>query len=164
MILTIPDLQAGVILGVRKSILAKIALFLGSFNILARMLGQNAAVTSYQVSHYFNERVATRKSHVHKAIYMIAKIVQEILKEVEAQEPRFISTLIENNGRYEGIIVHSPCEYEVILYLNQMGVFNFVDDGSIQGCAVLKLSDGRKRSMSLWVEFITASGYLSARK
>jgi hypothetical protein len=45
-----------------------------------------------------------------------------------------------------------------------MGVFNFVDDGSIQGCAVLKLSDGRKRSMSLWVEFITASGYLSARK
>ncbi len=29
---------------------------------------------------------------------------------------------------------------------------------------LLKLSDGRKRSMSLWVEFITASGYLSARK
>jgi hypothetical protein len=45
-----------------------------------------------------------------------------------------------------------------------MGVFNFVDDGSVPGCAVLKLSDGRKRSMSLWVEFITASGYLSARK
>lgn len=39
-----------------------------------------------------------------------------------------------------------------------------MDDGSVQGCAVLKLSDGRKRSMSLWVEFITASGYLSARK
>lgn len=32
------------------------------------------------------------------------------------------------------------------------------------GHGVLKLSDGRKRSMSLWVEFITASGYLSARK
>uniref|UniRef100_A0AC35TXK8 Mab-21 domain-containing protein n=1 Tax=Rhabditophanes sp. KR3021 TaxID=114890 RepID=A0AC35TXK8_9BILA len=45
-----------------------------------------------------------------------------------------------------------------------MGIFNLIDDGSIQGCAVLKLSDGRKRSMSLWVEFITASGYLSARK
>jgi hypothetical protein len=45
-----------------------------------------------------------------------------------------------------------------------MGVFNFVDDGTIPGHAVLKLSDGRKRSMSLWVEFITASGYLSARK
>lgn len=62
------------------------------------------------------------------------------------------------------IVVHSPSEYEAVLYLNQMGVFNFVDDGTIQGCAVLKLSDGRKRSMSLWVEFITASGYLSARK
>ena len=48
--------------------------------------------------------------------------------------------------------------------MNQMGVFNFVDDSSAPGCALLKLSDGRKRSMSLWVEFITASGYLSARK
>lgn len=53
---------------------------------------------------------------------------------------------------------------QIVLYLNQMGVFNFVDDGSWPGCSVLKLSDGRKRSMSLWVEFITASGYLSARK
>lgn len=32
-----------------------------------------------------------------------------------------------------------------------MGVFSFVDDGSVPGYAVLKLSDGRKRSMSLWV-------------
>lgn len=58
----------------------------------------------------------------------------------------------------------SPNEFEIVLYLNQMGVFNFVDDGTLPGCAVLKLSDGRKRSMSLWVEFITASGYLSSRK
>lgn len=128
------------------------------------MLGQNTAATAYQINHFLNERVAARKSHVHKTVHMIAKIVQEILKDVEVLEPRFISTLVEQGGRYEGIMVHSPAEYEVILYLNQMGVFNFVDDGSIPGCAVLKLSDGRKRSMSLWVEFITASGYLSARK
>lgn len=63
-----------------------------------------------------------------------------------------------------GLNVISSSEFEVTLFLNQMGVFNFVDDGSLPGCAVLKLSDGRKRSMSLWVEFITASGYLSARK
>ncbi|TMW44572.1 hypothetical protein DOY81_010348, partial [Sarcophaga bullata] len=65
---------------------------------------------------------------------------------------------------YEGVEVISPTEFEIVLYLNQMGVFNFVDDGTLPGCAVLKLSDGRKRSMSLWVEFITASGYLSSRK
>lgn len=88
----------------------------------------------------------------------------DILKEVEVQEPRFISSLTECNGHYEGLDVISPNEFEVVLYLNQMGVFNFVDDGTLPGCAVLKLSDGRKRSMSLWVEFITASGYLSARK
>lgn len=49
-----------------------------------------------------------------------------------------------------------------------MNIFTPYDDVDVPmhlpGHAVLKLSDGRKRSMSLWVEFITASGYLSARK
>ncbi|CAI5445926.1 unnamed protein product [Caenorhabditis angaria] len=127
------------------------------------MLGRNPNVT-FQVQTYYNEKVNNRKTRVSKTVYRVAKVVQSILKEVEEQEPRFVSTISDVNGRFEGITVHSPHEYEAVLYLNQMGVFNFVDDGSIQGCAVLKLSDGRKRSMSLWVEFITASGYLSARK
>lgn len=33
----------------------------------------------------------------------------------------------------------SQHEIEVHLYLNQMGVFNLVDDGSVSGCASLKL-------------------------
>ncbi|CAG0882860.1 unnamed protein product [Darwinula stevensoni] len=118
----------------------------------------------YQLNRYIGERVAARQANIAKTIREVAKVVQDVLKEVEAQEPRFISSLAEVNGHFEGLIVNSPMEFEVVLYLNQMGVFNFVDDGSVPGCAVLKLSDGRKRSMSLWVEFITASGYLSARK
>ena len=59
--------------------------------------------------------------------------MQDVLKEVEVQEPRFISSLTEINGRYEGFDVVSPNEFEVVLYLNQMGVFNFVDDGSLPG-------------------------------
>jgi hypothetical protein len=121
----------------------------------------------FQVNKFYGDRVHTRKYTVAKTIREICKVVQDVLKEVEVQEPRFISSLTEINGRFEGLDVVSPHEFEVVLYLNQMGVFNFVDDGSLpdnSGCAVLKLSDGRKRSMSLWVEFITASGYLSARK
>ncbi|CAF1052197.1 unnamed protein product [Rotaria sp. Silwood1] len=117
-----------------------------------------------QLNQYYLEKVIPRKNSIYKAVREISKVVTEILQEVEAQEPRFISSLNENNGRFEGLTVVSQTEFEVVLYLNQMGVFNFVDDGTIPGCAVLKLSDGRKRSMSLWVEFITASGYLSARK
>ena len=118
----------------------------------------------YQLNKFHGEKVAARQTNINKTIREVARVVQDVLKEVEAQEPRFISTLNDMNGYYEGMTVISPTEYEIVLYLNQMGVFNFVDDGSIPGCAVLKLSDGRKRSMSLWVEFITASGYLSARK
>ena len=118
----------------------------------------------YQLNKYFGERVQARKSQIAKTLREVCKVVQDVLKEVEVQEPRFISSLAECNGRFEGLEVISPNEFEVVLYLNQMGVFNFVDDGTLPGCAVLKLSDGRKRSMSLWVEFITASGYLSARK
>lgn len=56
---------------------------------------------------------------IQKAIHSIAKVVQgeidflmkttffgkslDVLKDVEVQEPRFISTLNENNGRYEGV-------------------------------------------------------------
>ncbi|GIX68772.1 protein mab-21-like 2 [Caerostris extrusa] len=118
----------------------------------------------YQLNKFYGERVQVRKTNIAKAVREVCKVVQDVLKEVEVQEPRFISSLNDCNGRYDGFDVISPTEFEVVLYLNQMGVFNFVDDGSLPGCAVLKLSDGRKRSMSLWVEFITASGYLSARK
>ncbi|XP_054265427.1 protein mab-21-like [Macrosteles quadrilineatus] len=118
----------------------------------------------YQLNKYSTERVQARKVTIAKTIREVCKVVQDVLREVEVQEPRFISSLTECNGRFEGLDVLSPVEFEVVLYLNQMGLLNFVDDGSIPGCAVLKLGDGRKRSMSLWVEFITASGYLSARK
>lgn len=118
----------------------------------------------FQVNKYCHERVNARKATIAKNIRDVVKVVQEVLKEVEAQEPRFISSMNEVHGRYDGVKVVNSNEFEIVLYLNQMGVFNFVDDGAIPGCAVLKLSDGRKRSMSLWVEFITASGYLSARK
>jgi putative nucleotidyltransferase len=118
----------------------------------------------YHLQKFYEEKVVDRKKDIKVSIEEIATVVYDVLKEVEIQEPRFITQLNEMNGHYEGITVIGPNEFEIVLYLNQMGVFNFVDDNSAPGCALLKLSDGRKRSMSLWVEFITASGYLSARK
>jgi len=117
-----------------------------------------------QIDQFQSKQVTSRSLSIRKTIHDVCTVVQDMLKEVEVQEPRFISSLTDINGRYDGVHVVSPTEFEVVLYLNQMGEFNFVDDGSMPGGAVLKLSDGRKRSMSLWVEFITASGYLSARK
>ena len=71
---------------------------------------------------------------------------------------RYISSpLDEEQPRFEGLEVISPSEYQVVLFLNQMGVYSFID-GNEAGCATLKLKDGKKRGMSLWVEFITASG------
>jgi len=119
----------------------------------------------FQLNQFYNDRVMARNVAITKSIREVCKLLQDVLREVEAQEPRFVSSLADaGGGQYDGLRVLSPTEFEVVLYLNQMGIFNFVDDGTLPGCAVLKLSDGRKRSMSLWVEFITASGYLSARK
>nr|AAL17978.1 truncated MAB21L2 [Gallus gallus] len=98
----------------------------------------------YQLNKYYTERCQARKAAIAKTIREVCKVVSDVLKEVEVQEPRFISSLSEIDARYEGLEVISPTEFEVVLYLNQMGVFNFVDDGSLPGCAVLKLSDGRK--------------------
>uniref|UniRef100_A0A8B9JFB0 Mab-21 like 2 n=1 Tax=Astyanax mexicanus TaxID=7994 RepID=A0A8B9JFB0_ASTMX len=87
----------------------------------------------YQLNKYYTERCQARKAAIAKTIREVCKVVSDVLKEVEVQEPRFISSLSEIEARYEGMEVVSPTEFEVVLYLNQMGVFNFVDDGSLPG-------------------------------
>lgn len=56
----------------------------------------------YHINKYCNERVVYRRGQIAKQIREIVKIVQDVLKEVEVQEPRFISSLNECNGHYEG--------------------------------------------------------------
>jgi hypothetical protein len=99
----------------------------------------NPTVFNYHLKKFYDDQVIERKKIIAETIDEIARVVFDVLKEVEIQEPRFISQLNETNGRYEGISVISPNEYEVVLYLNQMGVFNFVDDASAPGCALLKV-------------------------
>ncbi|CAK8684534.1 unnamed protein product [Clavelina lepadiformis] len=125
---------------------------------------ESRATLAHHVNKYHNERVVPRKAKVSQTVQDVGSIVASILKEVQRREPRFLGALNETEGRVEGLEVISPSEYQVVLCLNHTGVFTFNEERSIPGCAMLKLSDGRKRSMSLWIEFITASGYLSARK
>ena len=113
---------------------------------------------------YVHERVRNRRHEITRTIESIVAIINDVLSAVESLEPRFISSFKKENGRYAGLRVITSTRFELRLFLNQMGVFNFIDDNCPPGCAMLKLSDERKRSMSLWTEFITASGYLSARK
>ncbi len=85
----------------------------------ADMIGPQSKLL-FQVNKFYGERVNARKFQVAKTIREICRVVQDVLKEVEVQEPRFISSLTEINGRYEGLDVISPGEYEVVLYLNQV--------------------------------------------
>ncbi|KAI0981921.1 hypothetical protein GJ496_004280 [Pomphorhynchus laevis] len=98
-------------------------------------------------------------------LFEIMRVVSNIFQFIEVREPRFVSSMLfDEDGRLDCISMKEQNIFEVILFLNQMGVFYFTDDNMTPGCGVLKLCDGRKRCMSLWVEFITASGYLSAKK
>ncbi len=74
----------------------------------------NPAAFNYHLQKFYDEKVMERKRLVASKIDEIARVVFDVLKEVEIQEPRFISQLNEVNGRYEGISVVSPTEYEVI--------------------------------------------------
>ncbi|CAF3974603.1 unnamed protein product, partial [Rotaria sp. Silwood1] len=66
-----------------------------------------------QLNQYYLEKVIPRKNSIYKAVREISKVVTEILQEVEAQEPRFISSLNENNGRFEGLTSNSVCDTTV---------------------------------------------------
>ena len=98
-----------------------------------------------------NERVLPQQQTTSARLRESIHIVSELLKEVEKSEPRFVGNLQEIDGRIEGLHVVSQHEVEVHLYLNQMGVFNLVDDGSVPGCASLKL---RYYQVYLWMRVI----------
>lgn len=70
-----------------------------------------------QLNKYFAEKVMPRKNSIYKAVREISKVVTEILHEVESQEPRFISSLNEVNGRFEGLTVQSQNEFEVNIFI-----------------------------------------------
>ncbi|CAF3023659.1 unnamed protein product, partial [Rotaria sp. Silwood2] len=65
-----------------------------------------------QLNQYYLEKVIPRKNSIYKAVRDVSKVVTEILHEVEVQEPRFISSLNEINGRFEGLTVKSQTEFE----------------------------------------------------
>jgi hypothetical protein len=107
----------------------------------------------FNLNDFWNERVLPQQQNTALRLRESVHIVSELLKEVEKSEPRFVGNLqgilllvlrfvkesSEVDGRIEGLHVVSQHEVEVHLYLNQMGVFNLVDDGSVSGCASLKL-------------------------
>jgi hypothetical protein len=81
-----------------------------------------------QLNKYFVEKVIPRKNSIYKAVRDVSKVVSEVLREVEAQEPRFISSLNELNGRFEGLTVVSHAEFEVkkfIQMINRISIFIF---------------------------------------
>jgi len=61
---------------------------------------------AFQFNKFYAERVQSRRLAVSKALRDVCKVVQDVLKEVETQEPRFISSLTEVNGHYDGLQVN----------------------------------------------------------
>lgn len=77
----------------------------------------NPSIFNYHLNRFYEHKVVERKSYISSTIDEIAHVVFDVLKEVELQEPRFISQLNEVNGRYEGISVLAPNEYEVLTFI-----------------------------------------------
>lgn len=63
----------------------------------------------YQLNKFYGERVQSRKAGVAKTLREVCRVVQDVLKEVEVQEPRFISSFVvtehyrRERGAHKGI-------------------------------------------------------------
>jgi len=96
-----------------------------------------------QLNKFYNERVQSRRASVTKNMRDVCSVVQDVLKEVETQEPRFVSSLSEINGHYEGLqvcIFHGFLAFEsnrcaatlhlililLILYARQMRILMLI--------------------------------------
>ena len=74
--------------------------------VVVDAVGSQQTKLAFQFSKFYAERVQSRRVAVEKALRDVYKVVQDILREVETQEPRFISSLAEVNGHYEGLQVN----------------------------------------------------------
>lgn len=69
-----------------------------------RYMNQRDKVLMYQLNQYYVTKATARSKNIVKTIQEVVKIVQDVLRELEIQEPRFISTFTEVNGHFEGKI------------------------------------------------------------
>lgn len=67
-----------------------------------RYMNQRDKVFMYQLNQYYMSKATARKGGITATIQEVIKIVQDVLRELESQEPRFISTFTETNGHYDG--------------------------------------------------------------
>ena len=68
-----------------------------------RYMNQKDKELMYQLCNYYNEKSTSRRKDIQEKISELVKIVQDVLKELEIQEPRFISTFVDVDGYYEGM-------------------------------------------------------------
>lgn len=71
---------------------------------MAKYMNQRDRILMHQLNQYYMMKATTRSKNIAKTIQEVVKIVQDVLRELEIQEPRFISTFTEINGHYEGKI------------------------------------------------------------
>lgn len=67
-----------------------------------RFMNQRDKILMYQLNQYYLTKSTTRSKNITSIIQEVVKIVHDVLRELEIQEPRFISTFTETNGHYEG--------------------------------------------------------------
>lgn len=70
-----------------------------------RFMNQRDKILMYQLNQYYLSKSASRSKNINKTIQEVVKIVHDVLRELEIQEPRFISTFTESNGHYEGSVL-----------------------------------------------------------
>lgn len=83
-----------------------------------RYMNQRDKVLMYQLNQYYMTKATARSKSIAKTIQEAVKIVHDVLRELEIQEPRFISTFTEVNGHYEGKLIYSSNHINFITEFN----------------------------------------------
>lgn len=67
-----------------------------------RHMNQRDKLFMYHLNQYYLTKSTERSRNISETIQEVVKIVHDVLRELEIQEPRFVSTFTEINGHYEG--------------------------------------------------------------
>lgn len=67
-----------------------------------KYMNQRDKILMHQLNQYYHTKANARSKSITRTLQEVSKIVQDVLRELEIQEPRFISTFTEVNGHYDG--------------------------------------------------------------
>ena len=120
--------------------------------------------SQHDLETFIKTKVRAEKQRTSSNIENALQILKDVFARINVHEPRFSCKFQNNDGRIKGLYAKNPDHLELRVYLDQIEMFDIIENCAPKGATFLDIKDERSKAVCVWSEFLTAAGHLSSRK